>query len=345
MKALVRFFVVLSLSYVLLPSCVESQSKIAAEATIVEGGQVEVSLPRGIEPLYIAGHASLAGAVAVHDVGDGCVLLQMMSGEDCFTWLDLSTGATFGLLNRGRGPDELIDAGYSGFRINGDGEKEIVAYSLSSSEAVIVNLTRSLSTGKTVVISRQKLPKGTMYALASGTRIYCYTMSPDRTIRWCLADEAEGGEPMLPFGKDGKVEDTSKFFAATAISEDGNALVMAMASFPRLYIFKRNGRNISLSLDDRTDDQLLAQMSSKQEDEADCCLWVQVRHGFIYCLIVDSEAAKAGKYEERLLVFDMNGRIKSATAIRNPLTSFVVSESDGAIVGITMDGQLVRFTL
>ena len=345
MKAVVLSFVALSLSFVLLPSCDETWSKIAVDARIVKSGQVETSLPRGVEPLPIAGHASLVGAIAVHNVGDGCVLLQMMSGEDCFMWLDLSTGATFGLLKRGRGPDEVLDAGFSGCRINGDGEKEIVAYSLSSSEAVTVNLTRSLSSGKTVVISRQALPKGTMYALAFGSRVYCYTMSPDRTIRWCLADAADGGEPMLPFGKDGKVEDPAKYFAATAISEDGNALVMAMASFPRLYIFKGDGQHISVSLDDKSDDQILAQLSSGKEEDTDCCLWAQVRKGFIYCLMVDAETAKAGKYEERLLVFDMNGRIKSATAIREPLTSFVVSESGGLVVGITMDGQLVRITL
>ena len=115
-------------------SCGEQTSKIVEGAKVVACGSAATSEARSVQGVpFPTGNVPL-GAVAIYDIGGGCALLQMMSGVQCFTWMEMATGETHGLIQRGRGPDEMIEAGFSGYRVNGKGETEIAVYSLSMEE-------------------------------------------------------------------------------------------------------------------------------------------------------------------------------------------------------------------
>ena len=330
----------------LLVSCGSNVSKIVEGARVVEYDGFTASRPAEVRPLFGEGAShEFVGAVAIHDVGNGCALLQMMAGDNCFVWLDLSTGESKGLVGRGRGPEEMVDAGFAGYRINGDGDTELIAYSLSTFEAVRINLTRTLAEGRTVVLSREKLPQMTMYALAGGSDICCYSFGTDQTVGWEIIGANGDAESLRPFGKDGRVDDQSKYFAATSISQDGGKIVMGMASFPRLFILDRHGDDIAISLNAETDEAILDRLTPEGADVGDFCLWTQTSEEFVYCLILDQDAIKAGNMAELLLVFDWNGKLKSSTRIPEVLTSFIVTDGGDSIMGITMDGAIVKASI
>ena len=327
-------------------SCVSGVSKIVEGARVVEYEGFTASRPAEVRPLFGEGSSrEFVGAVAIHDVGNGGALLQMMAGENCFVWLDLSTGESKSIVSRGRGPEEMVDAGFAGYRVNDIGDTELIAYSLSTFEAVRINLTRTLSEGKTVVLSRDKLPQMTMYALSNGSDIFCYSFGSDQTVGWNIIGEDGETVSLRPFGKYGRVGDPSKYFAATSVSEDGDKIVMGMASFPRQFILDRHGDDIAISLDGETDGSILDRLTPEGADAGDCCLWTQTSEDLVYCLILDQDAIRAGNMEELLLVFDWNGELKSATRIPEDLTSFIVSDEGCSITGITMNGLIVKVTL
>ena len=347
-KSLLYFFmatIAMACFQLVAVSCGEKTSKIVEGAKVVACGSAAMSEARSVQGVpFPTGNVPL-GAVAIYDIGGGCVLFQMMSGAYCFSWMDMATGETQGVILRGRGPDEMVEAGFSGYRINEKGEAEIAVYSLSMEEIMYINLTQSLAADKTVVISRNKLPKGTMYALAGNTSLYCYTFGDDQTVSWKCAG-ADGAETVIqPFGRNGRVSDSSKYFAATTLSRDGDFLVMGMASFPRLFLFGADGERVAISLSEESDDQILAMLNGNNPDSSDYCVWTQVKDGLVYYLMIDHAAMASGDFKENLLVFDLKGKLKSAYGISTPLTSFIVQDAGGSIVGITMDGELYKYVI
>lgn len=290
-------------------------------------------------------NGGLIGAVAIHDIGDDCAVLHMMSGDYCFTWLNLKNGETRGLIRRGRGPDEMLDAGFSGYRINDKGDTEMIVYSIMKAEAVIINLSQSLSEERTVVLSRQKMPRETMYVLADASNLFCYSFGENRTVGWSVIDEDGESEVIQPFGNNGQVNDPYKFFAAPSVSPDGRFLVMGMVSFPRIFIFDRKGETYAVSLDEKTDAQIVAELNDKGTNMEDCCLWTEIKDNSIFCLVPNNETAKTGSPREWMLIFDMHGKLQSKTSIPDPLSSFMVLPDGRSILGITMDGQIIKYVL
>ena len=133
-------FFVLACYQLVAVSCGEQTSKIVEGAKVVACGSAAISDARVVQGVPFLNGAAPLGAVAIYDIGGGCVLFQMMSGAYCFSWMDMATGETHGLIQRGRGPDEMIEAGFSGYRVNGKGETEIAVYSLSMEEIMYINL-------------------------------------------------------------------------------------------------------------------------------------------------------------------------------------------------------------
>lgn len=327
-------------------SCQKEVSKIVEGARIVVNSSYSVlELDESqIHPLLNGN--SFIGAAGIYDIGGGCALLHMMAGAYCFTWIDLSTGETKGIIQRGRGPNEMLDAGFSGSRINEAGDTEILIYSLSSQELACVNLTKCLSGGSDVIAYRRPLPKSTMYALSSSSDLFCYVFEDHQTVSWVISDESGEIEKVQPFGDNGHIVDASDYFAVNAVSEDGKYLLMGMASFPRLFIFNREGENISVAFDNKeTDAQINDKLSQGVTASEEYCVWIQIKDKRIYYLTLDQDAVRSGRFEEILYVLDLKGKVSSALRIKEPLTSFIVSSNGETLTGITMNGELYSFSL
>ena len=336
---------VLLFLFLLFISCNSSSSKIVEGAKVIERNDLSVSSSIA-QPLFLdTGQSEYIGAVAIYDIGDGGAILQKMSGEFCLTWLDLSTGEERGLVRRGRGPDEMVDAGFSGYWRNEQGDIEMAAYSISTLDALYINLTQSLSDNKTIVLSKKKLPKGTMYALANESSLFCYTFDLNNTISWKIIDTSGDIVSIQPFGNNGQVSDPSKYFAASAISDHGNSIVMGMASFPRLFILNRRGQSLAVSLNSESDDRIIDRLIQNDSNTEDYCLWIQFFDREIYCLTADQEGIESGRNSELLMLFDCGGHLKSVTRIPEALTSFIVADEGESIIGITMNGQINKFLL
>lgn len=326
-------------------SCKRNQSMIVEGAQVISNNMDDTAgKPRGRQLFPYQEKGGYIGAVAIHDIGGDCAVLHMMSGDYCFTWLNLNNGETRGLIRRGRGPDEMVDAGFSGYRINDKGETEMIVYSIMNAEAITINLSHSLLEERTVVLSRQKLPRETMYVLADTSELFCYYFGKNRTVGWTVIDSDGESEVMMPFGNQGQVNDPYKYFAAPSVSADGRFLIMGMVSFPRLFIFDRKGETFAVSLDEKTDAQIVAELNDKGTNMEDCCIWTEIKDNSIFCL-VPGKSAKAGSPKELLLIFDLHGKLKSKISISDPLSSFMVLPDGRSILGITMDGQIIKYVL
>ena len=292
MKAF-SLLVILICTTLFTTSCERKLSMIVEGAQVISNNMDETAgQPHGRQLFPYQEKGGYVGAVAIHDVGGGCAVLHMMSGDYCFTWLNLNNGETRGLIRRGRGPDEMLDAGFSGYRINDKGETEMIVYSIMNAEAITINLSQSLLEERTVVLSRQKLPRETMYVLADTSELFCYYFGKNRTVGWAVIDNNGESEVIKPFGNQGQVNNPYNYFAATSVSPDGRFLVMGMVSFPRLFIFDRKGETLAVSLNEKADTQIVAELNENGTGTEDCCIWTEIKDNSIFCLVPNNLTAK-----------------------------------------------------
>lgn len=286
------------------------------------------------------------GAVAIFAINDKEVLLQMMSGNYCFCWMNLETGETKDLIRRGRGPAEMLDAGFSGVWNDKNGNTIAGVYSIESSEYVTIDLTRTLADGQTAVLSRTGLPAGTMYVISRKSEALCYTMSPSGQISWeSVSSDGAINSTWTPFGTE-PVNNAESYFAACAIHPSGDRLLMGMTSFPRLFIIGLDNReNISVHTESISDGEILARIQKPNEEMTDCYVFVCPAPDRFYALCLDHAALQRGEMKEQIQIFDWQGKPEGVIAIDDFIVNFTVSDDNSTITGITPDGELIRYVL
>lgn len=334
----------LSLLPVLLCIACSNPSGIVPGAQVVKATAAFETLP--FKRIALPESYVVPGAVAIFAITDKEVLLQMMSGDYCFCWMNLETGETKELIHRGRGPAEMLDAGFSGVWNDRNGNTIVGVYSIESSEYVTIDLTRTLADGQTTVLSRTGLPAGTMYVISRKGEALCYTMSSSGQISWVtVSGDGAINSTWTPFGTE-PIKNAESYFAACTIHPSEDRLLMGMTSFPRLYIIGLDRTDIiSIHTDNISDSEILARIQNPKEEMTDCYVFVYPAQDRFYALCMDHAALQRGEMKEQIQLFDWQGKPKGVIAIDDFIVNFTVSQNNSTITGITPDGELIRYIL
>ena len=326
--------------------CAPNKSKIVHKAKVIKYQDIPTTTHVKRRIFDNCNSDALLGAVAIYKINDNQALLQMVDGEWCIKWIDLNTGDTHGVIRTGRGPGEMLDAGVAGIITEKDGTSKVTLYSLGSEVAVTVLISNTSDGWSCKEESRIHLPHGTMYALSHNNGLYCYVFSSDNLIGWYLIDKDKQEEVIRPFGASGRVEDTSNYFAATAIDTSNNRLIMGMTSFPRLYIFDlENASNpLSINLDSESDKSILTRLKSKNSAPSDWCVSATTASNSIYILTVDSSGVADEFPKETIWKYSLDGRLLSKWTIPDFIVNFMVKDSGKSIIAITINGELVEYS-
>ncbi|MBR1573642.1 MAG: hypothetical protein IJ652_02200 [Bacteroidales bacterium] len=341
-----RFYAITMCLLTILVSCQTNQSQIVDGAKQIESRPLEWKTPLKTR-IQVQDNMALLGAVAVYPVRDQEVLLQVMTGDWCFKWMNLETGEIKGLVRRGRGPGEMLDAGFAGSRVLPDGLSRIYFYSLASSELVAINLEKTLADGSASVELRQNLPGGTMYALASDSDILGYRMDSNNRVDWySIQEKGDVSHKLFPFGDKGRVKETDYYFAATALSPDGTHLVMGMASFPRIYIFRLDkGTATAIAYGDKTEQAIASSLEQRNVEMPACCTFATIHGEQIYALVLGQNGSPDESNSLELHIYNMEGKHLSNWKMDEFLVNIAVLGDGYTLVGITMDGELYRYEL
>ena len=326
------YIVFLSAFLVVFASCNANSSIVPGAKTVKVNLNMKPS-QASRERLPISDDSSMLGAVAVHRVNNSEVLFFMMAGDYCFRYWNVNKGETSGILRRGNGPGELPDGAFASAWTGEEGDSYISVYSMAIGKYMDINLTKTLSEGKTVVRQETFLPSTTFYAHRVGDGIGCYVFSHSQELSWKRIRDGEIQEEWEPFNTEG-LNPQEQFFAGTAVSADGKYLVMGMTAFPRLYIFDlETGRKLAVAPDMHGDAQVRAYLQKNLHPQKEYYNGVVIEGDKIYAMYLDPAPL--------IQVFDFDGKLLKTIDIHDSLVNFIVSE--GAIIGITMDGEVFRY--
>lgn len=323
------------LGLALVTASCTSRSSIAPGAKIIR-----VDTGKGIsainrERLPISDNESLRGAVAVHKVDDTNVLFFMMAGNYCFQYWDCESSEVIGVLRRGNGPGELPDAVFVSGWVGDEGDLYFSAYSMAAGKYYEINLTRTLESGKTSVVRETKLPSTTFYALQAGDITACFVYSINGELSWQLLKDGEIQEKWIPFDTE-NLNSQENFFAGTAISEDGNLLAMGMVSFPRLFLFNRaSGKTLAIAPDMYKDSSVKDALRSKTPSRKQYYNGVAIAGNEVYAMYMNPSPS--------IQIYDFDGNLHGNFGVPDILVNFIVSGE--GIIGITMDGEVLRYSL
>ena len=326
----------LAIIYFSFCSCGNNVSRIVKNATVVK---VCADAPISeFECDRVAADLDVVGAVSVHRVTDSEFVLMMMAGDYCLQWVDLAEGKNIGLLRRGNGPDEMDFAGVAGIWKNDAGDTIVSAYSINLKRVANINLTRSLSQGLTIVENSHDIPKHTMYVLADKDRMVSYAHTQDGVALHVLSSGSGQESIIFPFGNNGYWGTKDAFFAATSLADDGGML-MAMASFPRIYAIDLNtGKAQAFSSETTTDKSIIKDI--EQKNLSDCYGYVAAAGNRIYALYT---APASGK--KMVQVWQSTGNLEYSFEVVPDIVNFCILSDNKTLLGITINSELLRYKL
>ena len=316
---------------IIVNGCARSAIVPGAKIIKVDQGVAHTSYER--QRLSLSDDESLFGAAAIYKLTNTEVLFFMLSGDYCFRYRDLAKEGTVGILRRGNGPDEMPGALPCSIWSEGEGQLFFSAYSIETGTYVEIDLSGSLTAGKTIVTSKTSLPATTFYAHRVGDGIGCYVFSHSQELSWKRIRDGEIQEEWEPFNTEG-LNPQEQFFAGTAVSADGKYLVMGMTAFPRLYIFDlETGRKLAVAPDMHGDAQVRAYLQKNLHPQKEYYNGVVIEGDKVCAMYLDPAPS--------IQVFDFEGKLLNIIDIPDMLANFIVV--DGAIIGITMDGEVFRY--
>lgn len=319
-------------------------------------GKRVVSPTEGVPVMAISPQEMITGECLEGVLGICCIrdsiavfsLLQEAS-PSCYRALRLSDMTFVDFLRKGRGPEEVVNAFYSGVR-NENGRTVLDLTAANDNLLLSLDLNSTIEQGNAVILAEYEVPSGTFNSWVVGDRVLgeivfdedYYSlkyydkrdMSLLRTVKW--------------FGDDDYLESFYPLYGSSiGVKPDGTRLSLGMLFFDERNIVDLEGENhLSISTAQECRDEAILKRTIREERFVQEYYYYSsdVTDRFIYALYLNGEGIdRQPPYS--IHVFTWDGKLSAIYQVDERLVGIAVSEDDSTLYGLTEEEELYRYSI
>ena len=292
----------------------------------------------------------LYGSYGLNCIADSILILPVVDDSHCYRAVDLTDFSYFDFMNRGRGPDEIITAYFSGLRTINDtilidiaGLNERLFYS--------VDLKTSIKEKRTVIKERYKLFPNSFYTFLIGD-VFLSEVLFDQdyySLKQYSKQDLNLIRTVQLYGNDRYLVDCQPILGSVKrIKPDGTRMSMAMMDFNEINIYDISGENhLSVSTSNKSKDKaILTNYHLFGRESGMIYYWDgAVTDDYIYALYFNCKMDDMDETLPVIHVFSWDGELKALYHIDEPLRSIILSEDGHSLYGLSEDEVIYRYDL
>ena len=286
-------------------------------------------------PLYAAPHMVNDTSLVIFSYGFDNVLVYKGN---------LNSHELSPILLKGRGPDEMLIAGFVDLQTSADGHTLLRAYDINSAEMYTIDVEASEIKGSGVVRETSPLPRGVFRLFLDKDRLVAKIHNPkERSLDYeVMSSDLEIVRQYAIYGQT-NLSNYQVVASADCMRPDGSMVFLGMNYFDKANF---------LSLD--SDDHFTVVTDKKWKYSYDLDLFQKVQESGTFQdleqFYLQSQCTQDIVFSlrypgDQMRVFNWDGSIRAEYVLDRQLTAFDCSGDGNTIIGVTQEGVIVKYSL